>query len=93
MMNGNDTVAKNQTTPKIVIDDVEYNYAEMSPEQQTLVNHVVDIDRKIQSAMFQLDQFKVGKDAFIAMLKQALIPPVNEQVPQDVVIKTFPKPN
>lgn len=60
-----------QKTP-IVLDDVEYMYEDMTPQQQALVNHIHDLDRKINSASFSLDQMNVGKAAFIKMLKEAL---------------------
>ena len=60
-----------QKTP-IVLDDVEYMYEDMTPQQQALVNHIHDLDRKIGSASFSLDQMNVGKAAFIKMLKEAL---------------------
>jgi hypothetical protein len=53
----------------IVIDDVEYMFEDMTDEQQMMVNHIADLDRKIQSTQFNLDQLNVGKDAFIKMLK------------------------
>jgi hypothetical protein len=62
-----------QKTP-IVLDDVEYMYEDMTPQQQALVNHIHDLDRKINSASFSLDQMNVGKAAFIKMLKESLEP-------------------
>ncbi len=41
-------MAEKKTTP-IVIDDVEYQYEDMTSEQQVLINHVADLDRKIGS--------------------------------------------
>ena len=64
-------MGEKKTTP-IVIDDVEYTYEDMTQEQQLLVNHVADLDRKIGSARFNLDQLQVGRDAFMGMLKQSL---------------------
>lgn len=64
-------MAEKKTTP-IVIDDVEYQYEDMTEQQQVLVNHVADLDRKIGSTQFNLDQLTVGKQAFIQMLKQSL---------------------
>lgn len=64
-------MGEKKTTP-IVIDDVEYQFEDMTQEQQMLVNHVADLDRKIGSATFNLDQLRVGKDAFIQLLKQSL---------------------
>ena len=62
---------KQKKTP-IVIDDVEYQYEDMTQEQQVLVNHVADLDRKIGSAKFNLDQLQVGRQAFVQMLTEAL---------------------
>lgn len=59
---------KNQVT----IDDVEYAFEDMTPEQQSMVNHLVDLDRKIGSSQFNLDQLNVGKQAFLSMLKESL---------------------
>ena len=64
-------MGKNEKTP-ITIDDVEYQYEDLTQEQQALFNHCVDLDRKIGSAQFNLDQLMVGKQAFIERLKQAL---------------------
>ena len=59
-------------TASIVIDDVEYTEDQLSDEQKVLINHVADLDRKIGSARFNLDQLQVGRDAFMGMLKQNL---------------------
>ena len=68
-------------TASIVIDDVEYTEDQLSDEQKVLINHVADLDRKIGSARFNLDQLQVGRDAFMLMLKQNLQEkPVVEEV-------------
>lgn len=59
-------------TQTIVIDDVEHNFEEMTDEQKLLVNHCLDLDRKIASTQFNLDQLQVGKEAFLTRLKAAL---------------------
>ena len=64
-------MGEKKTTP-IVIDDVEYQLENMTQEQQMLVNHVADLDRKIGSTAFNLDQLNVGKQAFINLLKESL---------------------
>jgi hypothetical protein len=64
-------MGKNEKTP-ITIDDVEYKYEDMTPEQQTMINHIADLDRKIASAQFNLNQLRVGKDAFVSMLTSLL---------------------
>ena len=60
-------MGKKQTTP-IVVNDVEYTFEDMTPQQQAMVNHCNDLDRKIKSTQFNLDQLSVGKDAFVKML-------------------------
>jgi hypothetical protein len=66
-------MAENKKTP-VVIDDIEYSFEDMTDEQKTLVNHVADLDRKIASSRFNLDQLQIGRDAFISLLKKALEP-------------------
>lgn len=67
-------MGKQEKTP-IVIDDKEYNFEDMTQEQQMLLNHIADLDRKIASSQFNLDQLNVGKGAFIQLLKQSLETP------------------
>jgi len=64
-------MGKNEKTP-IIIDDVEYKYEDMTPEQQVLVNHCADLERKLSSAKFNVDQLEVGKSAFVNMLTGSL---------------------
>jgi hypothetical protein len=73
-------MGQDKKTP-ITIDDVEYNFEDLTAEQQTLFNHCVDLDRKISSAKFNLDQLAVGKQAFINILKDSLIAK-SEEVPE-----------
>lgn len=61
----------NTKTP-ITIDGVEYQFEDLTQEQQVLFNHCIDLDRKLASARFNVDQLQVGKDAFFSMLKNAL---------------------
>jgi hypothetical protein len=70
-------MGEKKTTP-ITIDDVEYVFEDMTPEQQLLVNHVADLDRKIGSTQFNLDQLSVGKQAFVQLLKEKLTAPVEK---------------
>lgn len=64
-------MGKNEKTP-VTIDGTEYQFEDMTDQQKVLVNHVADLDRKIAAARFNVDQLQVGRDAFFAMLKQAL---------------------
>jgi hypothetical protein len=64
-------MGKQEKTP-VTINNVEYKYEDLTREQQALFNHCVDLDRKIASAQFNLDQLSVGKGAFIKMLEESL---------------------
>lgn len=64
-------MGEKKTNP-IVIDGVEHEFESMTDEQKLLVNHCLDLDRKIASTQFNLDQLRVGKDAFVKMLKDSL---------------------
>ena len=65
---------ENKKTP-ITIDDKEYHFEDMTQEQQMLVNHVADLDRKLNSAKFNVDQLQVGRNAFMSMLTESLKEP------------------
>ena len=56
----------------LTIDGVEYILEQMSDKQRMLVEHVADLDRKLHSSKFSLDQLQVGRDAFFSLLKQEL---------------------
>ena len=62
----------NEKKTPLSIDGVEHQFEDLTPQQQMLVNHVADLDRKLGSAKFNLDQLQVGRDAFFTMLKAAL---------------------
>ena len=67
-------MGKNEKTP-IVINDKEYLVEDLTQEQQAMVNHISDLDRKLSSVRFNLDQLTVGREAFVNMLTQSLDTP------------------
>lgn len=66
-------MAKDKEPQIVKIDDVEYDANNFNEQQVALFNHCIDLDRKIGSTTFQLQQLNVGKDAFIKLLKEALV--------------------
>ena len=64
-------MGKNEKTP-ITVNDQEYFVDDMTEQQQAMVNHITDLDRKMASMRFNLDQLNVGRDAFVNMLTQSL---------------------
>lgn len=62
----------------ITIDNVEYQIQDLSDKAKYCLRHIGDLDRKIDSAKFTLDQLQVNRDAFSIMLKDEL-PKQSEQ--------------
>ncbi len=61
-------------TQTIMIDEVEYNVDDFTDEQRVFISHIMDLDRKINSTQFNLDQLNVGRGAFMNALKETLKP-------------------
>jgi len=65
-------MSKKEKEQTVTINDVEHKVSDFSPEQITLVNHVSDLDRKIQSSNFNLEQLQFGREAFMSSLTASL---------------------
>ena len=72
-------MAKKQTNT-ITINGTEYTENQLTDQQKVMVNHVANLDRKIVSTPFNLDQLQVGKQAFGDMLTKALEADTTEDV-------------
>lgn len=67
--------------PQIVtIDGVEHDANTFNETQLLFLNHCVDLDRKISSTQFQMQQLQVGKDSFLKLLKDELAKPQDVEV-------------
>jgi len=65
-------------TQTITINDRDYTEDQLTDQQKVIINHVADLDRKIRSAQFNLDQLTVGRDAFMQMLNASLVESAEE---------------
>jgi len=65
-------MGKDNNSQTVSIDGVEYLISEMTQKQRALLDHTVDLERKIASVDYQRHQLQVGRDAFFHMLKQSL---------------------
>ena len=63
------TTKKEQT---ININDTEYKESDLTESQIVMVNHVSDLDRKISTSNFNLQQLQFGREAFMNALNQSL---------------------
>jgi hypothetical protein len=59
-------------TRTIMINDKEYTEDQLSDRQKVIINHLNDLERKIGSTQFNLDQLNVGRQAFLDMLAVSL---------------------
>lgn len=65
-------MGNNKEPQTVSIEGKEYLLDDFTQEQRAMLDHCVDLDRKIGSCQFQFDQLRVGKDAFLKMLQQSL---------------------
>ena len=56
----------------ITVNDVEHNIEDLTEQQIAMVNHVADLDKKLGSLRFNMDQLAVGREAFVNMLTKSL---------------------
>ena len=58
--------------PVLKIDDKEYDIESMNNEQKSMINHIADLDRKLQGGEFNLIQLRFGRQAFVDALKASI---------------------
>ena len=56
----------------ITVNGETHNVDDLTNEQIAMVNHISDLDRKLASARFNVDQLQVGREAFVNMLSASL---------------------
>jgi hypothetical protein len=66
-------------TKTVTINGTDYTEDQLTDQQKVMINHVADLDRKMGSAQFNLDQLAVGKQAFMDMLTKSLEEPEDAQ--------------
>jgi len=59
-------------TKTITINNKDYTEDQLTDQQKVIITHLTDLDRKITSTQFNLDQLTVGKTAFMNMLNESL---------------------
>lgn len=74
-------MGKNEKTP-ITVNDKEYFVEDFNQAQSAAFNHIQDLDRKLASAQFNLDQMTVGREAFVKMLAGSL----EEETPEEAEV-------
>lgn len=67
-----------ENTKTITINGTEYTEDQLTDQQKLMINHIADLDRKIGTTQFNLDQLQVGRQAFMDMLEASLVEEINE---------------
>ena len=63
---------KQKEKPSITVNNEEFFIDDMTDEQKAMINHISDLDRKIGTSQFNLEQLTFGKNAFVNALSQSL---------------------
>ena len=79
-------MAKKQKEDKPVLnlDGNEYVIEDMSDEEKQMINHINDMQNKINTNAFMREQLEVGKEAFIVRLRESLTAEEAEEKPEEV---------
>jgi len=56
----------------ITVNDKSYNVEDLSEQELVMLKHVADLDQKLMSARFSVDQLQVARDSFVGILANSL---------------------
>ena len=65
-------MSEEEKKPTITVNEKEYLIDDLTDQQKKMIEHMIDIARKISQTQFQLDQLQVASTAFNNMLSQQL---------------------
>jgi len=69
---------KEKDQPMLNFEGNEYVIEEMSDESKQILNHINDMQNKLNTNAFMKQQLEVGKEAFVNMLRESLKEPEEE---------------
>ena len=58
--------------PFISLDGEEYLIEDLTDEQKQMINHVNDMQNKLNTNAFMREQLEIGKEAFVNMFRASL---------------------
>ena len=73
---------KKEEPLKINLNGEEHIVDEMTDEEKMMVNHIYDLQKKMDQMRFNLDQIGIGHQAFIGKLEESL---AGESVEAEIV--------
>jgi len=75
---------KEKDKPVLNLDGKEYVIEDMTDEEKQMINHINDMQNKINTNAFMREQLEVGKEAFIVRLRESLNAEEVEEKPEEV---------
>ena len=63
---------KENSDETVTIDGEEHLVSSLEPKQIAMINHINDLDRKINTTQFNLEQLQFGRQAFVNGLSQSI---------------------
>jgi hypothetical protein len=63
---------KQKEEPMVNINGAEHKMSDLTEEQVALVNHVADLENKMRSARFNVEQLEGGHSYFMDILNKSL---------------------
>ena len=73
-------IKEKKEKPVLSLDGKEYVIEDMTVEEKQMINHINDMQNKINTNLFIHEQLEVGKEAFIGMLRTTLTEDKVEEV-------------
>ena len=70
--------------PVLNLDGKEYVIEDMTDAEKQMINHINDMQNKINTNAFMREQLEVGKEAFIVKLRESLNAEEAEEKPEEV---------
>ena len=63
---------KQKEEPMVSIEGKEYKVSDLTQEQVEMVNHVADLENKLRTSQFNVNQMQGGLKFFMDMLNESL---------------------
>ena len=63
---------KNKKEQTITLNDKEYKIADMDDTQKNILAHISDLNRKVDTTKFNLQQLEMGLNHFVSLLSDSL---------------------
>ena len=63
---------KNNKDQTITLNDKKYNISDMNKDQKNYLAHVSDLNRKVETTKFNLQQLEMGLNHFVSLLSNSL---------------------